>query len=235
MRQLNKEKTPIVFRVGVVLLCAMLITTSMMGGLYARYTTTVTGSATARVAKIDCAVNYEFSGYGDLGEIDGDGNLVYAVIEEFSVENTGEVTYTYDLKLKFSKDVALASYEVPVSVNGITLYAPKDVNSVTYVYHPSSDSTSGATATKTTSELTDGKYTEFEQGKVYYAYSTEGTFYTWTYAILTEEELSVSLQTLSAGQKYYYKIIYFIKPAPGVNLTQQQMTLFYNIICTQLD
>lgn len=50
MRQSN-TKTPIVFRVALVLFCAMLISFSMMGGLYARYVTTISGSDSARVAK----------------------------------------------------------------------------------------------------------------------------------------------------------------------------------------
>ena len=114
MRQLNKEKTPIVFRVGVVLLCAMLITTSMMGGLYARYTTTVTGSATARVAKIDVAVTYDgLPGY-TLKDVSFDTD-VFAVVETFTVENNGEVSYTYDIQLRLSKDTNVSSFDKVVT------------------------------------------------------------------------------------------------------------------------
>lgn len=239
MKQSN-IKTPLVFRIGAAVLCVMLIVCYITGRLYARYTATATGSASAKVAKIDCAVNYAFSGYGDLGEIDGDGNIVYAIIEDFSVENTGEVSYTYDLKLKFSKDIASATYDEPVAPpTGITLYAPRDVGTqsdkVTYVYHSSEDSTTGSTTAKTASDLTGGKYTGFEKNKVYYAYSGDGTTYTWSDAALTDGALSVSQQDLMIGQKYYYKILYFIAPAPDVNLTQQQMTLLYKITCTQID
>ena len=94
MNQLNKANTPLVFRIGVILLCAVFYSVHLMGGLYARYSTTMMGSDAARVAKIDCAVNYKFSGYGELGDISGDNNTVFALIEEFSVENTGEVSYT---------------------------------------------------------------------------------------------------------------------------------------------
>lgn len=233
-------KTPLVFRIGAGALCVILMFCHIMGGLYARYTEIATGSVSAKVAKLDCAVNYSFSGYGDLGEIDGDGNLVYAVIEDFSIENTGEVSFTYDLKLKFSKDIASATYDEPVvPPTGITLYAPRDVGTpsdkVTYVYHSSEDSTTGSIVTKTASELTDGKYTYFEKNKVYYAYSDGGVTYTWSDAVLIDGVLSVPQQNLILGQKYYYKILYFIAPAPDVNLTQQQMTLLYKIICTQLD
>ena len=50
MKQSN-IKTPLVFRIGVALLCAMLITSHMMGGLYARYHSGVTGNAAGSVAK----------------------------------------------------------------------------------------------------------------------------------------------------------------------------------------
>ena len=81
MRKSNKVKIPFVFRLGLVLLCMMMFSTSMMGDLYARYSTTASGSATAQVAKIDCAINYEFSGYGDLGDINGDNDDVFAVMD----------------------------------------------------------------------------------------------------------------------------------------------------------
>ena len=50
MRKSN-IKTPILFRVGVAMLCAVLFSSYMMSGLYARYSSNVTGSATAQVAK----------------------------------------------------------------------------------------------------------------------------------------------------------------------------------------
>lgn len=50
MKQLNM-KTPLVFRLGVVLLCVMLMSTHLTGNLYARYSTTATGSDSARVAR----------------------------------------------------------------------------------------------------------------------------------------------------------------------------------------
>lgn len=50
MRQQNR-KTPIVFRLGVALLCALLVTSHMMSGLYARYATVASGDDDARVAK----------------------------------------------------------------------------------------------------------------------------------------------------------------------------------------
>lgn len=47
----SNHKTPWVFRLGVSLLCALLLTTYWMGNLYARYSTTASGGDSARVAK----------------------------------------------------------------------------------------------------------------------------------------------------------------------------------------
>ena len=49
----SNQKTPVVFRLGIILLCCMLFSTYLMGNLYARYTTTASGSDSARVAKFD--------------------------------------------------------------------------------------------------------------------------------------------------------------------------------------
>ena len=50
MRQQN-IKTPLVFRIGGLLFCLLLISMYMMGGLYARYTASASGTDGARVAQ----------------------------------------------------------------------------------------------------------------------------------------------------------------------------------------
>lgn len=52
MKQSNKQ-TPFVFRLALGLFCAVLLSISLMGGLYARYVTTASGSDSARVAKFN--------------------------------------------------------------------------------------------------------------------------------------------------------------------------------------
>ena len=51
MKQLN-IKTPLMFSIVVTLLSALLITSHMVSGLYAKYSTTASGSSSARVATI---------------------------------------------------------------------------------------------------------------------------------------------------------------------------------------
>lgn len=80
MKQSN-IKTPLIFRIGVVLLCAMLLSCHMMSGLYARYSATVMDSDNARVAKFDVTTDCV---YDD-------------VTEEYTltITNNSEVTVAY--------------------------------------------------------------------------------------------------------------------------------------------
>lgn len=53
MRQQNSIKTPIVFRIALLLLCTMLFSFYLIGGLYARYTSSASGADSARVARFE--------------------------------------------------------------------------------------------------------------------------------------------------------------------------------------
>jgi hypothetical protein len=92
MKQSN-IKIPFVFNLGLVLMCLMLVTFSMVGGLYARYSTTATGEATAQIAKFDVQVTGDTTGVDvDVAEVTGD---VYT----FTITNNSDVTVEYDLTM----------------------------------------------------------------------------------------------------------------------------------------
>ena len=96
MKQVN-IRTPLVFRLGVVLLCAMLITFSMMSGLYARYSTTVTGEASAQVAKFDVQVSGDDSGVSvDVSQATDNDYTI-------TIKNDSEVTVRYSLSVSFDE------------------------------------------------------------------------------------------------------------------------------------
>lgn len=126
MRKSN-IKTPILFRVGVAMLCAVLFSSYMMSGLYARYSSNVTGSATAQVAKISYKItpdvtNKELSPSShplDSNDIPENCNIV-AIEEEFTIENDGDVAYDYALVLTLtdkSTGEALPEYTL-TSISG---------------------------------------------------------------------------------------------------------------------
>lgn len=50
MGQLNRVKTPLVFRIGLIAFFALVVTMNMVGGLLASYTSTFTGTGTALIA-----------------------------------------------------------------------------------------------------------------------------------------------------------------------------------------
>lgn len=87
-------KTPIVFRISLVLLCMLLITSYMMGGLYAKYATSATGTDGTRVAR--------FSFKDTLPQsLDVAVSLSPGEVEPYTfiLENDGEVTVRYVVKI----------------------------------------------------------------------------------------------------------------------------------------
>ena len=58
MKQMNR-KTPVVFKISMVLLCGLFITTHLISGLYARYTTFADGFDSAVVATFEFSDNFD--------------------------------------------------------------------------------------------------------------------------------------------------------------------------------
>ena len=94
----NKRKTPLVFRAGIVLLCTLLFTMHLTGGLYARYVAGASGSDDAVVAKFSVSETVELKGSTiNLGEyhineaINPGENVTYT----FEVINNSDVTLRY--------------------------------------------------------------------------------------------------------------------------------------------
>lgn len=82
----SNSKTPLVFRIGLALLCAMILSTHLMGNLYARYSTTAVGSDSARVAKFDVTATWVKDDSSDTSDA-----------YKLTVTNNSEVAVTYDV------------------------------------------------------------------------------------------------------------------------------------------
>lgn len=97
MRQSNR-KTPAVFTLGLVLLCLVMFSNYMMGGLYARYVSTATASDEARVARFDVssAKKTDVDFMIDLDFFDPKKQSDYI---EFEVSSSSEVAVGYDVIL----------------------------------------------------------------------------------------------------------------------------------------
>lgn len=114
MKQLN-IKTPLVFSIVVTLLSALLITSHMVSGLYAKYSTTASGSSSARVAKISYHIYGQSSNHSVANTSTNEG-AVFAVEESFTITNDGDVAFDYvlDLILKDAEDRDIAGYTLLV-------------------------------------------------------------------------------------------------------------------------
>ena len=87
MKQSN-IKTPLVFRIGLVLLCVIMFSCYMMSSLYARYSTAVTGSATATVAKFDVTSDCVYDAESE--------KYILTIINNSEVSVSYEISYTVD-------------------------------------------------------------------------------------------------------------------------------------------
>ena len=121
MKELNR-KTPLVFKIGVLLLCAMLVTSYMMSDLYARYTVTAFASDSARVAKFtftdaDMATKVD-SFTIETSVYPGQPVCTYSA----QIENKSEVTIRYLIKLEN------LTGNLPINNNNITIpYSSGDI------------------------------------------------------------------------------------------------------------
>lgn len=248
-------KTPIVFRLGVILLCLFMMSFHLMGGLYARYSTSASMSASARVAKFDCEVNYLSTGYGgDNMVIDDktDWKQVYAVIDEFEVHNSGEVAFSYELKLRLSKYEEGITYENPTVPANSTVSAPRNMNELMHIKHTSLDSNDAVIAKETVSEILATQHhspdekittgiTQFEAGKIYYGFSSDGLNYTWLAdgEVAQEDGYETAAypeRNLGVSKSHYYKIIYFIDLSEQTVVKEfEPFSLVYSIKCEQID
>lgn len=85
---------PLLLRIALVLLCMVAFSTSMLAGLYARYSTKADGEDSARVARFDVAADWK------------DVTVVASSVQtngeyQFTVTNNSEVAITYDLVITF--------------------------------------------------------------------------------------------------------------------------------------
>ena len=97
----GKKKTttgPLLLRIALILLCMTLFSTSMLSGLYAKYTDKNDGDDSARVAKFDVEAA-GLSGDVTVDASAGQTNGEY----KFTVTNKSEVAVYYDLVVTFDQ------------------------------------------------------------------------------------------------------------------------------------
>lgn len=131
MKQSNKIKTPLIFRVGVLFLCALLLSSQMMGGLYASYSVSAAGSNTVSVARISYLIN-EGSSVHSITNTAALANdeAVIAVEETFTIVNNGEVAYDYTISLSLSDgdSSAIEGYSLGAPAQNVFMLSSSEKN-----------------------------------------------------------------------------------------------------------
>lgn len=232
MRKSN-IKTPLAFKAALVVMCAVLVSFHLTGGLYARYSTVASGSDSARVAKISMAVDPGFSGYTIPDDTITDDDSTYSMIESFTVTNDGEVAYKYSLNLVLSQDGDgnEVNYNNPKPYRIYTATVPLDtaVKNISIV-----EDTVSITDT-TIKALTGLK--SAAGNPAYYAFLTDNKIYEWRTSTLDEDGYFTVCEgeELQPGETHYYKVMYFMVATDDVLDGFKQMTFFYEATCEQID
>lgn len=139
MRQQN-IKAPIAFRLGLILLCLLLVTVYMMSGIYAKYSSTEQASSSARVAMFKFTDNLDTQSTTLLSDATNmHPGCQYPLT--ISIENKGEVTFTYMVKIEnLTNNLPIEETSQSVTVVArttgtvnVTLGWPQDQNGVEYV------------------------------------------------------------------------------------------------------
>lgn len=99
MRDKSTAKVNITLRIAAVMLVLVLISASMISGMYARFTTTAYGEDSARVAKWDVNVTNTSTSktFNESGSVATAEELTY----NFTVTNNSEVSMEYSVKVSF--------------------------------------------------------------------------------------------------------------------------------------
>ena len=226
MKQLN-QKTPWVFRLGVALLCVMLMTTHFTGNLYARYSTTATGSDSARVAKfaggtVTCDSSFDIdlstvSGFENCFS-DSSGSTKYFAVEVgFTVSfEEAEVARKYTLVLTIAP---LATIE-----GGRTSFkCPADTTCKLTINGDSAVASSGASYT-----TVPGLYYTAPDG-VDVAANDDGT------ELNIVGYVPVGTATHNFTVTYFVPIYYESVTGTGNNIDAENDIIAYTFDCEQVD
>ena len=107
----TSERPPVVFQVGIALLCLLMVSFHLMGGLYARYGTSASSSASAIVAKFEFSDNFAAQTQSlAVSLAPGESETL-----SLQVENNGECTISYRViveNLTSNLPIADAEYDV---------------------------------------------------------------------------------------------------------------------------
>ena len=126
MKKSNK-RAPLIFYLGIFVLCMTLFSSHMTGGLYARYTSNASGSDSARVARFDVSIELPTKEEFDLNCYDA---AKQSIDYQISVTPTAknEVAVQYSLVVTFAEAppswlvLSIPGESAPSVTDGRTVY-----------------------------------------------------------------------------------------------------------------
>lgn len=129
----SNKRPPIVFIIGILLVCLTLASMCMNPGLYARYASSADASATARVAKFEIDTDLQSQASTlDLTDI----KPGFSQVITLKVQNKSEVSVTYRFSVKSMENLPL---EFEFSDNGagqLTLDGAQEATHTLTVFWP---------------------------------------------------------------------------------------------------
>lgn len=163
MQAKNKTTTgPLLLRIALILLCMTLFSTSMLSGLYAKYTAKNDGNDDARVAlfKVEAGWSENVTVNASVG--DTQGNYTFTVTNDSEVAVRYDLIVTFDQTLPAGVSLALQDYGLSLSDGNIYTFhniaslAPGTTgttHTLTFTMDPDAftKSESGSSVTKTVS------------------------------------------------------------------------------------
>ncbi len=105
-RQKHKNKSHFsawVMRTVAVVGCLTIISAYLLSNVYAKFSTSASGSDSARVAKFDVALTAVSIGSANMNGLTGEEKQTDIQNYDFSVTNNSEVSVAYDITVTFSK------------------------------------------------------------------------------------------------------------------------------------
>jgi len=211
----------------LLLLCAVLITVVFSGRSLARYISQKDLDSGAGVAALNCAVDYKQTNYAQIA-INVNESAIYMVVDEFTLQNTGEVAFDFDLSLVLSRVTGSESYDAPVAISHTSVAAPTMANGALLRQIRMKNASAAEVVDINFSDVCKGQ--TYTAGKIYYAVSDDGVNYTWH----TANDLVLSGELLPKG-KVYYKVAYFIDlSVKDDHFNIPQVSLLYRLECEQI-
>lgn len=206
------------------LLFAVILTSLLVNGLFARYTAGTSSGDSARVAKFNgVAVAYDYASIplkvGDPLTASDTGNYVFRAA--FTVSNTNEVSCTYELTLSLRNedDSGAAQHTVFAVPSGTSFKtsAGTDAN--------------GASQAPVTTTLADftGSAGTFTAGSAYFRFDGG----TWAEAATDGTSLVLSSpETLTVGGSHTWEVLYFVSVDTDSGF--ENSTMAYRAVSTQV-